>query len=370
MSVASPLPSLLVIPTGIGCEIGGYAGDGIPTARLLAAASGCLITHPNVMNGASLFWNDSRIQYVEGFSLDQFACGEILLRPSRSQKIGVILDKGLGPELRYRHLQVVDGCRATLGLDIGPVIITDHPIEISFDVAASGASWGELLTPELLLRAGEQLKKEGVTAIAIVTRFSDDFMEKELDDYRKGRGVDVMAGAEAIISHLLVKHLGLPCAHSPAFEALPIEKYLDPRAAGEELGHTFLPCVLVGLSRAPDLIPREVLKTICNPDAMGLIGSEQLGAVVAPEGALGGAAVLGCIEQGIPLIVVSNPGVLNVDLKSLEITSKFENISQMKVFTANNYFEAAALILALREGLAINSLKRPIQMMMEHKPLS
>ena len=61
------LPTLLIIPSGIGCSIGGYAGDAIPVARLLAAASGLLITHPNVLNGASLYWPDSRFQYVEGF---------------------------------------------------------------------------------------------------------------------------------------------------------------------------------------------------------------------------------------------------------------------------------------------------------------
>ena len=51
-SPAAPLPTVMVLPTGIGCAIGGYAGDALPAARLLAAASGCLITHPNVMNGA------------------------------------------------------------------------------------------------------------------------------------------------------------------------------------------------------------------------------------------------------------------------------------------------------------------------------
>ena len=61
MSEAPPLPTLLVIPTGVGCTVGGYAGDGLPAARLLAAASGCLITHPNVMNGAALYWSDRRI---------------------------------------------------------------------------------------------------------------------------------------------------------------------------------------------------------------------------------------------------------------------------------------------------------------------
>ena len=47
-------PTIFVVPTGIGCDIGGFAGDALPTAKLLASASGCLITHPNVMNGGTL----------------------------------------------------------------------------------------------------------------------------------------------------------------------------------------------------------------------------------------------------------------------------------------------------------------------------
>ena len=112
-AAGSPLPTLLVVPTGIGCAIGGYAGDALPAARLLAAASGCLITHPNVMNGASLYWSDPRIHYVEGSSLDRFAAGELALRPVRRQRIGLLLDAGIEEELRWRHLQVADGCRAT-----------------------------------------------------------------------------------------------------------------------------------------------------------------------------------------------------------------------------------------------------------------
>ena len=42
-------PTIFIVPTGIGCEVGGFAGDALPTAKLLASASGCLITHPNVM---------------------------------------------------------------------------------------------------------------------------------------------------------------------------------------------------------------------------------------------------------------------------------------------------------------------------------
>ena len=90
MTNTVPLPTLLIIPTGIGCSLGGYAGDAIPAARLLASASECLITHPNVMNGGSLYWPETCIQYVEGYSLNLFAAGEVFLKPVRQQKVGLL----------------------------------------------------------------------------------------------------------------------------------------------------------------------------------------------------------------------------------------------------------------------------------------
>ena len=342
-SAADPLPSLLVIPTGIGCALGGYAGDGLPAARLLAAASGCLITHPNVMNGAALYWSDPRIHYVEGSSLDRFAAGAIALGPVRRQRVGLLLDAGIDEELRWRHLQVAEGCRASLGLDIGPVLTTDVPLEVSLSQGPSGASWGSLGNPAALLRGCHQLKAAGATAIAVVARFPEDPQSEALAAYRQGVGVDALAGAEAVISHLLSLELGLPCAHAPALNPLPPDPGLDPRAAGEELGYTFLACVLVGLSRAPDLMPlagagRHALRI------------DDLGAVVAPASALGGAAVLACAERGIPLIAVDNPCLLQVTAEALDL----------EVLPAANYCEAAGLLVALREGLNPAALYRPL----------
>ncbi|GDX72363.1 hypothetical protein LBMAG39_07960 [Cyanobium sp.] len=343
MTVAAPLPTVMVIPTGIGCELGGYAGDAIPAARLLAAASGCLITHPNVMNAAALYWSDPRIHYVEGSSLDRFAAGELALRPVRRQRIGLLLDAGIEPELRQRHLQVADGCRASLGLEIGPVVDTDQPLAVSLSLGASGISWGRLGCPEALLRAGAQLKAAGATAIAVVARFPEDPGSEALAAYRQGSGVDALAGAEAVISHLLSQELGLPCAHAPALSPLPLDPDLDPRAAGEELGYTFLACVLVGLSRAPDLLPAGQARA-------GDLQIEQVGAVVAPAGALGGAAVLAAAERGIPVIAVHNPCLLQVDAHALGLA----------VLNAASYSEAAGLLLALREGISPAALRRPL----------
>ena len=341
---APPLPTLLLLPTGVGCAIGGYAGDGLPAARLLAAASGCLITHPNVLNAAALYWNDPRLQYVEGWSLNRFAAGDLALAPVRRQRVGLLLDAAIEPELRLRHLQVAEACRASLGLTIGPVLDTDAPLGVSLRTGPSGTSWGSLERPDALLRAGERLRQAGATAIAVVARFPDEPGSEALAAYRAGTGVDGLAGAEAVISHLLVRHLGIPCAHAPALAPLEPEPSLDPRAAAEELGHTFLPCVLVGLSRAPDLRPEPT-------SGSGLLHGAELGAVVAPAGALGGEAVLACAERGVPLIAVAaNPCLLAVDGAALGL----------ETLTVASYAEAAGLVLALREGIDPAALARPL----------
>ena len=335
-------PTLMLVPTGIGCAIGGYAGDALPSARLLAAASGCLITHPNVMNGAALYWRDPRIHYVEGYGLDRFAIGAWDLRPVRRQRIGLLLDAGIEAELAQRHIQVAEGCRASLGLEIGPVVTTDQPLEVHLEQGSSGSSWGRLGCPDALLRAGERLQQAGATAIAVVARFPEDPASEELAAYRAGSGVDTIAGAEAVISHLLVRHLQMPCAHAPALAPLPLDPQLDPRAAGEELGYTFLACVLVGLSQAPDLVPA----------GEGVLQAAQLGAVVAPEGALGGEAVLACLERGVPLITVTNPSLMAVTAEALGLDHGVQR--------ATSYAEAAGWLLALREGVAAGSLQRPL----------
>ena len=159
-----------------------------------------------------------------------------------------------------------------------------------------------------------------------------------------------MAGAEAVISHLLVRHLQIPCAHAPALSALPLDPQLDPRAAGEELGYTFLACVLVGLSQAPTLVQRSAANS-------GDLVAADLGVLVVPEGSLGGEAALACLERRVPVISVANPSVLEVTSTALGMGSE--------VLQAGSYAEAAGMVLALREGVALSALMRPISALKE-----
>ena len=345
-------PTIFIVPTGIGCEVGGFAGDGLPTAKLLASASGCLITHPNVMNGGSLSELDEKIYYVEGFSLDKFAQSKIGLRKVSKQKIGIIFDWGMEDEILARHLQVADACRSTLGIDIDSYVITESSLGIEIDQNKSLISNGIIKNPKTLIDAGKKLISNGATAIAIVAKFPDQLTGQTLDSYRKGGGVDVIAGVEASISHIISKFFKVPCAHSPALQPIGIEYELDPRAAAEEIGYTFFPSVLIGLSKAPNLIE---ITDYFHPED---IHPDQVEAIVVPYGALGGEAVLACMERGKNVIAVKNKSVLNVENKYFN----YQNLIEVE-----NYLEAAGIILSLRRGIDFKSIKRPINSVRDYE---
>lgn len=50
------------------------------------------------------------------------------------------------------------------------------------------------------------------------------------------QGIDLLAGVEAIISHLVVKEFRIPCAHAPALLPVPPCPSLCPKSAAEEVG--------------------------------------------------------------------------------------------------------------------------------------
>ena len=340
------LPTIFVVPTGIGCEIGGFAGDALPAAKLLAASTGCLITHPNVMNGGSLSAVDERILYVEGYSLDKFARGEIGLKKVNQQRIGIIFDSSIRNDMLFRHLQVADACIATLGINLEAYVKTDKPLGVIFEDQISGVSGGYIKNPDTLIEAGQKLVKQGITAIAIVSDFPDELENKDINLYREGKSVDKISGVEAVISHLISKFLKVPCAHAPAVSPLKVKEDLDPRAAAEEIGYTFLPSVLMGLNKAPDLVD------LPSSDREITLLPREVKSIVVPSGALGGEAVLACIERGLPVIAVRNKSILNVDS---------EKLNYPNVLDVTNYFEAAGILLSLREGIAFKSLQRPIK---------
>ncbi|MBD2774119.1 DUF3326 domain-containing protein [Iningainema tapete] len=342
-----PYTAILIVPTGIGAAIGGYAGDAIPVAKAMAQVCDRLITHPNVLNGASLYWNLPNTFYVEGYGLNQFASGSWGLRPVHQNRIGLLLDKGIEPELRLRHLQAADAAKATLGLSLTDYVVTDTDLNVELRTTETGTSWGTIGNPDSLLRAAEVLIKSArAEVIAVVARFPDNVDLLAEQNYRQGKGVDPIGGAEAVISHLVVRTFQIPCAHSPAISPMPCAPDLSPRAAAEELGYTFLPCVLVGLSRAPQfMIGHHEL-----PQPFD-IWANQVDAAIVPYSACGSSAVLSLSHKKCQIITVQeNQTQIQVPPQPLGIKS----------IQVNSYLEALGVLVAHKAGINPSALSPQI----------
>ncbi len=348
-----PYTVALIVPTGIGAAMGGFAGDALPIAKAVAASCDRLIVHPNVMNGAQLYWNIPNALYVEGYALDKFAAGSWGLQPMRRNRIGIVFDRSISDDLRVRHLQAADAARATLGLEITDYVVTDTPLDVELRTASSGASWGTIGQPDSLLRAVDKLiNVAGAEAIAVIARFPDDLGGTILHDYRHGTGVDPLAGAEAVISHLIVRTFKIPCAHAPALAPLPIDPEISPRSAAEELGYTFLPCVLVGLSRAPQFVERGG-----GVGGTGEIWNNQVDAVIVPESACGGSGLISFARSAHTKIitVAENQTRMLVPPKTLGIKS----------IAVRSYLEAIGVITVDRAGMSLDSFYPQIDRLKE-----
>ena len=106
-----------------------------------------------------------------------------------------------------------------------------------------------------------------------------------------------------------------------------------------------MPSVLIGLSNATDLID------LPNNNETITLHPSQVESIVVPTGALGGEGVLAGIERGLNIISVKNENILNIDN---------HNFNYPKLIEVDNYFEAAGLILAIREGINLKSIQRPL----------
>ncbi len=301
------------IPTGIGLEIGGYAGDFGYIAREFSKYFK-LIINPNAVNGGILSAVNENMLYTEGYALDEFLAGKINLKEVTVQnKIGVIFDKSIPNDILNVHINTLNALQIVEGYDILPYDITDEEVGIEFSIdKTSNISSGNIKNPKTLLKSAERLIKSGADVIAAVCFFQN---YKEADDinYTNGNGTDPIGGVEAVISHLLVKEFNIMCAHSPAFDTLDISfKRENKKVASEVISSTYLPCVIKGLSFAPKITKEN---GISYKDIKGF---------VVPRSALGSKGVLACVRNNIPVYTVQNKTPLNIDSQKMKINVKMD----------------------------------------------
>ena len=309
----------LIIPTGVGASIGGYAGDAGAYIRKLAKQCR-LIVNPNAVNAACFSSITENMLYVEGYSLDEFFKGKISLVPKIGNKIGIVYDKSISQRVLNVHINTANAVKTVYGVDIIGYEVTKEPVGVEFFIDKSGSSMGNVKNLTTIKNAANILISKGAEAIAIVCAFP----EEDSDEYANGIGADPVGGVEAIISHYISKELKIPCAHAPAFENITIPtEIVSQKAAAEYITPTFLPCILLGLNNAPKLEPHP----IPSPTGEGaekaqqdIISVNNIDFLITPYDCLGGIGVLEMLKRGKKVYAIKeNTTVLDVTEEKLNI---------------------------------------------------
>jgi hypothetical protein len=344
--------AVMVIPTGINCEIGGHAGDATPVARLLASLCDNLIIHPNVVNASDINELTENCLMVEGSILSRLLMGTVGLQTVRSNRVLVIIESLDSPEITEAAINSVSAARATLGLNVTGVVCMKKPAEAEIEFADSGRATGHIVGMEKLLDVLLE-RRDSYDALAIITALNGTggkSQEALMYDYYMRGGTNPWGGIEALLTHSLSSFLDKPTIHAPIMESdAPLNFGLvDPRKAAEVVSRTFMHCVMKGVHRSPKIITNRLLF-----GKAGVLSVEDIHCLIIPEGALG-LPTLAALEQGIPVIAVhENHNLMENNLSHLPF-------AEGKYFLVDNYLEAAGLMAAMKAGTCPSALRRPI----------
>ena len=315
--------AVMIIPTGIGAEIGGHSGDANPATQLLAEVCDRLIIHPNVVNASDLNEMPKNTLYVEGSALDLFLAGKVFLKEVKRNKILVACNKA-GPDT----INAVNAARAVMGIE-ATIVELQTPLNMTAKITENGAT-GDITGEEGLIHQVEGLDFD-VLAIHTPITVSPEIIE----NYQKNAGINPWGGVEAKLSKIISERLDKPVAHAPV-ETSDVKVIVDPRIAPEYIG-VHLVSVLKGLKQAPQLVKQKNKATLIIEDIDAMISPICWG---TPHNL--------CVERDIPIIFVKD----NTTIKKAPLE---------RGICVNNYLEAAGVLLAFNLGISLDSIKRPLK---------
>lgn len=348
----SKFNAVLLVPTEIGSEIGGHAGDATPVAKLLSSVCDRLITHPNVVNASDINEMPDNTLYVEGSVITRFLMGTVGLSEARSNRILAVIEKHHDDLFTNAAINAVNAARASYGLDCPRIIQLESELALSSEYSSSGSAVGKVENLDKLYQILTNCKDEyDAIAIASIIQVPRDYHVKYFSSH--GGMINPWGGAEAIFTHTLSSILNVPTAHSPMLEDQLIANFdpgvVDPRMAAEAISLTFLQCILKGLHRAPRIVTD---KSAMNHHSVYTV--EDVACLVIPDGVLG-LPTFAALEQGIKVIAVKeNKNLMKNDLNVLPWKPG-------QFIQVDNYLEALGVMTAIKEGLSIESIRRPIR---------
>jgi hypothetical protein len=343
--------AVFLVPTGIGADIGGHAGDAAPAAKLLAETCDVLVTHPNVVNASDINELPDNALYVEGSVISRLMMGTLGLRPVRANRVLVIIDAHPDELFTNAAINAVSAARASYGLQCPSVVQLDPPLRMKSSYTSSGRAAGEIegldrLCAVLDEHAGDFDAVAISSVIDVPSEFHDGYFQSD------GDMVNPWGGVEAMLTHAVSSLYDIPSAHSPMFESRDIANMdpgiVEPRMAAEAVSLTFFQCILKGLQRSP--------RIVADRDAMtfhGVMTVADISCLVIPDGCVG-LPTLAALEQAIPVIAVrENKNVMRNDLTALPWRRE-------QLHIVDNYWEAVGVMTALKAGISPASVRRPL----------
>ena len=319
-----------IIPTGIGCAMGGHAGDATPAAKMIASVCDRILLHPNVVNASDINEMPHNALYVEGSMLDRFLEGSIGLQEVRSNRVLVAVNKPIQPET----INAVNAAKMTIGMDVS-IVELEIPLKM-FGWIKNGCAVGSSYGVDDLI---DQVGGMPFDVLAIASPI-DVHSGVALEYFRNSEAtVNPWGGIEAKVSRRISDALNKPVAHAPVensatkgnpelFELL-YDEVVDPRMAAEICSNCYIHCVLKGLHRAP-----RIGKDITYRD---------VDALITPAGCVGRPHAA-CFEAGIPVIAVE------------ENTTAYV-IRDSRIIYVKNYLEAAGMLACMRAGVTPTSVR-------------
>ena len=164
--------------------------------------------------------------------------------------------------------------------------------------------------------------------------------------------INPWGGVEAMLTHAISMMFDIPSAHSPMMTSSEVMNLdvgvVDPRKSAEAVSTTYLHCILKGLHRSPRVISNAQIHGDPN-----LLTVADVSCLVIPYGCVG-LPTLAALEQGIPVIAVKeNKNCMQNQLADLPFEPG-------KLFIVENYLEAVGVITALKAGVALETVRRPL----------
>lgn len=349
----SSFNAVMIVPTGVGAAVGGHAGDATPAAQLLAQGCDTLITHPNVINASDIGELPENGLYVEGSILSRFMLGTIGLQAVRANRVLVVVEPHPARTFVHDTINAVNGARATYGLSCPEVVVLDSPYKMRARFTSQGTAAGRV---ENLLPLVEMLEDRigsfDAVALASLVDLPNHLQQEYFTANDDCECVNPWGGVEAMLTHTISGLFNVPSAHAPMMESVEVANMdfgvVDPRKAAEMISLTFFNSVLKGLQRSPGIVTDA--ETMKHPS---VLTAENISVLIQPDKCLG-LPTLAALEQGIPIIAVrENTSVMRNDLDVLPWRAG-------QLIHVKDYLEAAGIMLAMKSGLSLDSVRRPL----------